>query len=148
MPIPAFDANGLLPPGIHHCTLEEIASGFGQFRTTSQRPELFARLREYVQEAKNTHAVKALVIDGSFVTTADVPNDVDMIVVLDAAYDFRAEVRPFQYNLLSRRRVQRRFRFDILVARENSAEYAEYIAFFEQVRGAPDLRKGLLRLDL
>ena len=36
----------------------------------------------------------------------------------------------------------------LALARDNSAEYAEYIAFFQQVRGRPDLSKGLLRIEL
>ena len=148
MPIAATDENGLLPPGVHACKLQEIERRFGRFRSTDQRTGLFRRLRRYLEEAKGTGLIKAVVINGSFVTDIDFPNDIDMFIVVADDYDFRADVRPFQFNMLSNRRVRRRFGFDVLVARDNSTEYAEYIAFYQQVRGRPELTKGILRVEL
>ena len=59
---------------------------------------------------------------------------------------FTAVVRPFEYNVLSRRMVRRRFAFDVLVAREDSAEFDEYLQFFQQVRGEPNRQKGILKV--
>jgi hypothetical protein len=47
-----------------------------------------------------------------------------------------------------KRRVQKRFGFDIIVVRENTLEYEEAVAFFQQVRGERPARKGILRLAL
>ena len=63
-------------------------------------------------------------------------------------HDFGAEPRPFEYNVLSRRKVARQHGFDVLVAREKSSVYQEYVAYFQQVKGRPGLEKGLLRLKL
>src|SRR6266850_5690415 len=51
-----------------------------------------------------------------------------------------------QYNLLAKSRVKRRWRFDILVAAENTKEYGEYVEFFHRVRYQRAGRKGLLGL--
>ena len=148
MQIPDFEANGLLPSGIYDCSLETIRSRFGTFQNTDQRPVLYRKLQEYLEEARNTKLVYSVVIDGSFVTTKSAPNDIDVILVLYKDHDFSAELRPFQSNPLSRRWVNRRYGFDVLVARDESAEYLEYLAFFEQVRNEPGFRKGLLKVRL
>lgn len=146
MTIPNFTPQGYLPSGLHPCSLDEISVRFGQFQNTSRRYALFQKLEEYVGELRSTGLVNWIVIDGSFVTAEPHPNDVDLILVLAADHDFLGELRPFEYNVLSRRRVQRRFEFDVLVARENSPELVEYISFFEQVRGNSELSKGLLKV--
>jgi hypothetical protein len=64
----------------------------------------------------------------------------------DAGHDFSAELRPFEYNVLSRRQARRVYGFDLLVAPHASAVYMEYVDFFAQVRGEASWRKGLLRL--
>lgn len=87
-----------------------------------------------------------VVVDGSFVTDKAEPNDIDLVLVLPNHHDFSADVRPFEYNVLSRRMVRRRFAFDVLVAREHSAEFDEYVEFFQQVRGEPNRRKGILKV--
>jgi len=89
-----------------------------------------------------------LIIDGSFVTAKPDPNDIDLILVLAPLHDLRADLLPAQYNLVSRKSVRRRYGFDIIAVRENTPEYDEALAFFQQVRGQRALRKGLLRLAL
>ena len=52
----------------------------------------------------------------------------------------------FEYDVLSRRQARKIYGFDLLVAMPASAAYAEYLAFFAQVRGETSRRKGFLRL--
>jgi hypothetical protein len=148
MPIPEYAEHGLLPPGVHSCTLVELQKRFGRFSKSSHRLELFAKLQQYVQEAQSAKIVSALLVDGSFVTAIEVPNDIDLVAILAEDHDFTQELRPYQSNVLSNRWVRKQFGFDLLVARANSVEYAEYLAFFAQVRGWPERSKGLLRIEL
>ena len=106
------------------------------------------RLSAFVEEARLAQFARFLLIDGSFVTGTASPNDIDLVVVLAADQDLRADLSPAQYSLVSRRRVQSRYGFDIVAVREESGEYKEAVAFFTQVRHAPALRKGMLRLVL
>jgi len=46
MPIPPLNADGLLPPGIHAATADEIRQQFGGSQGNDQRPRLFVRLTE------------------------------------------------------------------------------------------------------
>jgi hypothetical protein len=142
MPIPDFDENGLLPPGMHDCTLQEIGDRFGRFRTSNRRPELYAKLQSYLTEVKNAQIIHSLIIEGSFVTSKPAPENIDFVIVMVEDHDFHAEIRPFQYNVISKRRIRRQYGFDTLIARVNSDEYTEFVAFFQQVRDQPDLKKA------
>ena len=148
MPIPNFDEKGLLPPGIHDCSLDEIRERFGTYQGTDRRVELYAKLQAFLEEVRSTRLVVAVIVDGSFVTSKPNPEDIDLILVLSSDHDFSAKLRPFEYNVLSRRRVRRRYGFDLFVARENRPEYNEYTEFFQQVRGQPEARKGIVRIQL
>ena len=148
MPIPELDADGLLPVGIHDCTLDEIKDRFGRFRINGHRHELYAKLESYVRELQSSGLARAVIVNGSFTTGKDDPNDVDVMTVLPEDHDMSGSLRPFQYNLLSHRRVEKRFKLDLKVARVASLEYEEFVEFFRQVRNRPDLQKGYLRIPL
>jgi hypothetical protein len=148
MAIPSLDQNGLISAGIHDASIEEIGSRFGAFQVTDRRPMLFQKLAAFVAEARTARFARWLLIEGSFVTAKADPNDIDLVLVLPLSHDLRSDLSLAQYNLVSKRNVQRRFGFDIVVVREDTVEYDEAAAFFQQVRGKPELRKGLLRLAL
>jgi len=148
MPIPKLNKLGYLPAGIHDCTLPEIKKRFGNFQTNSRRVELFESLEKFVGGVGNTGVVGALIVDGSFVTGNASPNDIDIILVLAKDFSFDEELPPAVYNVLSRRRVKRRYKFDVFVDKEQSPAYKEHVAFFQQVRNSPRRRKGCLRLKL
>src|SRR5258705_81832 len=148
MPIPTLNQDGLLPPGVHDCTLNEIRSQFGSFRKSDRRPRLFALLESFVAEAIAVGLVRALIVDGSFVTEKHDPNDIDLIVVVAPEHDFTSDITPRAYSVMSKKSVRRRFGFDLLVARENSVEHNDWVEFFQQVRLEPGRRKGILRLRL
>ena len=148
MPIAPCDKHGLLPEGVHDCNLAEIKARFGSFHRSDRRPQLFARLESFLDEAKASPMVRSLLVDGSFVTTKSDPNDIDLIVVVTSDHDFSADLSPADYNVVSKQRVRRRYGFDLLVAREGSVEYRRWVDFFQQVRLEPDRRKGILRLTL
>jgi hypothetical protein len=146
--IPPFTGNGCLPEGIYDCTIDEAAERFGGFQGRSQRPHLWDMFIELMREADACKLVDAVLVDGSFVTAKADPNDIDLVLVVSTNHDFSADFQPSEYNVLSRRRVNRRFGFDLLVARADSEEYRRYVAFFQQVRLEPGRKKGILRIWL
>lgn len=148
MPIPSFTERGFLPSGIHDCSLEEIGARFGTFQSMDRRPRLYRQLRAFLEEARSTNLFVAIIVNGSFVTNKPDPGDIDLILVLPNDYDVSADLRPVEYSILSKRRVRRRHGFDILVARENAHEYEQYVGYFQEVRGQPSVRKGILRIRL
>ena len=63
MPIPLLNELGLLPPGVHECTMDEIEERFARFQKTDQRIRLFEKLVRYVKEARGTGLAVALLHD-------------------------------------------------------------------------------------
>ena len=76
--IPPFNEHGNLPPGIHRATLDEIAERFGQ-ESEIRRAEMDS-IRWLLDLAKKA-GVDRLIINGSFVTDALEPNDVDCVLL-------------------------------------------------------------------
>jgi hypothetical protein len=146
--IPSFNDAGYLPEGIHDCTLDEAAMRFGTFQLNDQRPRLWARLTEFVDEAKRCELIEAVLVDGSFVTSNPYPNDIDLVVVVAAGHDFLTDLPPVRYNLLSQRRVRSRFGFDIVVVTNDSEKLEQAVDFFQQVKQRPGEKKGILRISL
>lgn len=148
MPIPRLNADGLLPPGIHTATSDEIRQQFGGFQGNDHRPRLFVRLAELATAMQRSGLFESLLIEGSFVTAKPVPNDIDLIAVLRPGHDFERDLPLSEYALVSRAMLARRFRFDVIIAERDSMVYKTYVDFFGLVREAPGLRKGLVRMVL
>ena len=148
MPIPALDAHGFLPVGIHTCDLDEVKIRFGAFNGSSRRPDLFQNLITYVAEVRSAGIAQCIIVDGSFVTAKLEPNDIDLVLVLESTHDFDDDLNPTAYNVVSKRSVNRRFGFDLLVARSGSAEFSRWTEFFQQVRLEPGRQKGILQVPL
>src|SRR5919109_1209681 len=127
--IPSFDQNGNLPEGIHDCTVDEAAERFGSFQQAIHRRQLWDSFLEFMREVIDSGLVDAILVDGSFVTAKAEPNDIDLVLVVSANHDFAADLKPSAYNVFSKRRVNRRFGFDLLVARADSEEYNRYLGF-------------------
>ena len=143
--------DGVLPEGIHDCTIDEMDAMFGRFRRSARRVLLVEKLRAFLEEARRRGVVSAVVIDGSFVTAKDEPEDIDLVIVLPADLDL-SNMRPIEYNAISRQAIRANYRFDSFAAKEGSEEMARFLAFFAQVN--PDrgreytsrAKKGLLRV--
>jgi len=148
MPIPALNADGLLPSGIFDCTLAEVRERFGSFQISDQRRRLFARLEELSGEVQRSGLFKALLVDGNFVTGKSTPNDIDLVAVLRPGHDFERDLPMSEYAMVSRAMLRRRFAFDVLIAEQDSQLCKTYVDFFSRVRDNPGVRKGILRVNL
>jgi hypothetical protein len=114
-------------------SLEEVRDLFGTFNRSDRRPALFAKLQAFVNEVRSLDVPVSIYLNGSFVMSrVHEPADVDIAIILPALWDMSADLRPFEYNVLSRARVRRRFRSDLLVAVEGTEAAAEALAFFSQ----------------
>lgn len=148
MPIPALNEFGLLPPGLHDCSLAELRAAFGVFQESDRRQILFRSLAELVAACGRSGLFEQLLVDASFVTAKPAPNDIDLLAVLRPGHDFERDLPMSEYALVSRSLLRRRYAFDVIVAEANSELYGSYVTFFSQVRGSLELTKGLLRLRL
>ncbi|MGI8564974.1 MAG: DUF6932 family protein [Pyrinomonadaceae bacterium] len=82
---PEFDDNGDLPPGIHEAILAEVLRHFGT--STLRRRVVARRLERIYNLARGTGQVARFVVFGSFVTAKPDPNDVDIFMLMDDAFD-------------------------------------------------------------
>lgn len=150
MPIPTLDGSGLLPEGLHDCTIDEIEEAFGRFVASDRRPRLFRDLRRYFDEACAARAGTHLIVNGSFVTSKPDPNDIDVVLVLRASLNLTAPLLPpFEYNARSRRYVKREYGLDFYpVFEDDEDSMRRMLGVFARVRDRPDALKGILRLAL
>ena len=145
MPIPSLKNDGFLPSGIHDCSIDEIKSAFGWYGSSGMRYRLFQKLVEYVELVRDAGLVVEIIVDGSFVTSTSDPGDIDLLVAIRERSS-GGMLQLIEYNSISKRRVRKRFGFDILVAPEDSHEYHRHVEFYAQVKGRPGSTKGLLRV--
>jgi hypothetical protein len=84
MPIPGLTPAGVLPPGIHDCTLAEIKQVFAPRGSTAHRRDIYDALLSCFGELQLADFVEHALVDGSFVTRKLDPRDVDVVFGLRA----------------------------------------------------------------
>jgi len=150
-----FDKHGLLTPGTHDMSLEDVREQFGSFQRTDCRPRLFARLRNFIEQVSAVSQEIRVIIDGSFIMRdVEEPGDIDVLLILPVSWDFSDNLAPFKYNIVSKRMVRRLFGFDMLVAQAGTDVETDALAFFSQVntkwqdrlRIPAGVVKGLVRI--
>src|SRR5262245_37079011 len=114
MPL-ALDEHKLLPVGVHDATLKEVDDLFARFQKSDRRIKLFGKLRQCVAEVKQAGCGTAVIHDGSFVMgCVDEPPDIDVGLILPPDWDMEAELKPYLYNLESKRRARREYRVEVI----------------------------------
>jgi hypothetical protein len=63
----------------------------------------------------------------------DEPDGIDVVLVLAADWDLSAELKPFQYSVLSKRDVKRRYPIEVYSALAGSETEKTWTDFFLQV---------------
>lgn len=74
-----------MPIGVHAATLREAIARFGT--ESPQRMIMALRLEHIYRLARGTGKVARFVVFGSFVTAKDDPNDVDVFILMEDAFD-------------------------------------------------------------
>jgi hypothetical protein len=77
MPLPAFTDRGILPEGIHHCSLNEAQA---LLCANDTREIIWNGLLDFLQWANQFPQPDAFLLDGSFVTDKPLPDDIDVVV--------------------------------------------------------------------
>src|ERR671925_1614781 len=88
----AFNHDGNSPEGIHLATEDEV---FERFATPSARRQwLGEQLRSLLALAKSTGQLARVFLWGSFVTSKEVPNDLDVLLVMTVEFAVEAVPAP------------------------------------------------------
>ncbi len=79
-----FNADGVIPAGIHNCALNDFYSFFVEgFPASQKRRPIYDALINYLRSLSNRYTPYEIWIDGSYVTSKINPNDVDLVVFLN-----------------------------------------------------------------
>src|SRR5436190_229665 len=82
---PDFNLTGDLPVGIHEATLSEVIQRFGSGPV--QRQTVARRLERIYNLVHSTNQLARFIVFGSFVTNKPEPNDVDIFMLMEDAFD-------------------------------------------------------------
>jgi hypothetical protein len=85
LPLPPLTSVGDLPLGVHPATLQEVLERFGS--VTLPRMVIARRLERIYRVARSTGQLGRFVIFGSFITSKLDPNDVDVFLLMDDAFE-------------------------------------------------------------
>lgn len=147
--IPELDKHGLLPPQIHDCTLDEISTVFGW---NAQRRYLIEQLKLFIsKELHATGLFVPVIVDGSFVRSKELPQDIDLVLVLGDIDDIKALALGLALKL-RHDEIKRQYKLDIYADHKSyNRSMSEY--FFNigvkasaDIGLPPDHKKGLLRI--
>lgn len=141
--IPSFRSDGYLPEGVYVCSEAEVPFRFGL--SSRRRRRLVLRLRRWLELGRQVGAQR-LLVDGSFVTAKEEPQDIDSVILLphDFPQQLEREYAPaleLEEMLLTRRPEE-------IFAAEDETDWEEWVAFFSQTRESDRRRKGLVEIRL
>jgi len=142
-PIPPFRPDGYLPEGVHVCSEADVIFRFGS--SSRQRRRLALRLRRWIELGRHLGA-KRLLVDGSFVTAKEEPQDVDTVILL--AQNFIRQVEQEHSAALELEEMLLTRHPEEIFAAEDETDWEEWVAFFSLTREPDRRRKGLVEVPL
>ena len=79
-----LNENGVLEPGLHRCTLDEVYDTFvNKFSTSIRRKNIFKSLIAFLKKLNDNYKIYEVWIDGSYVSEKINPNDVDTVIFFE-----------------------------------------------------------------
>jgi hypothetical protein len=133
--IPPFRPDGYLPEGVYVCSEAEVIFRFGS--SGRRRRRLVLRLRRWIELGRQVGA-RRLLVDGSFVTAKEEPDDIDTVIRLPEDFTEQLE-REYDPALELEERLLTRLPEEIFAA-EDETDWEEWVDFFSRTR-EPDGRR-------
>jgi len=141
--IPPFRPDGYLPEGLYLASEAEILFRFGA--STRRRRRLALRLRHWIKLSRQVGGQR-LLIDGSFVTAKEEPQDIDAVLLVPT--DFQEQVEQGDSSALELEEMLLTRRPEEIFAAEDETDWHEWIEFFSRTRESDGRRKGLVEVIL
>lgn len=154
MPVPAIIAGGVLPEGIHECSLDEVRDMFAFSRERARLLDRFEqflrRLGEFVPDTRIT-----LYLDGSFITAWESCRDIDVILEARDFEDGKAGHLKTLVGGPAKQEFLDLYRVRLRVIVPGLLNARDYLQWFQNVKGEEawrfgndinSLRKGIVRL--
>lgn len=151
-----FEANGMLPGGLHDYSFEQFLTQFVDgFPTSQRRKEIATALLAFAKEIYVFGTPYEFWIDGSYVTTKINPNDADLVIFLQAPA--AAKIAPICGNLCQKYSPLLDIYFAYATSPENQSvlspnDYQEVVNKRNYWRGQfgfdrADNPKGIVKID-
>ena len=140
--IPPFRSDGYLPEGLYITSEIEV---FFRFGSSKHRRRLILRLRRWIDLGRKVGAGR-LLVDGSFVTAKELPQEIDSVILLPQDFDKQIE-QEYEPALELEEMLLTRCPEEIFAA-EDETDWLEWVAFFSQTRESDGRRKGLVEIRL
>ena len=140
--LPDFTLDGLLPPGIHEAEWDEVVARFGY---NLWRMSLLSGLRDALESLRNA-GCRTVYIDGSFVTSKELPGDFDACWEEDGVDG--SALDPVLLDLRPKRLAQKlKYRGELFPASiPADPSGLSFLEFFQTTEtNAP---KGIVKIDL
>lgn len=157
-PLPELTSYGLLPPGIHTATIEEVERVLGS--TNLRRTTLWSKFVQWLALLRQEQLAISVFLDGSFTTAKALPGDIDLVIELPSAAAVKAAggIRPSFLPLITHALVKAQYELDVYpwTPEVPAKTERDLIDFFQHVRPnvaaelgvGPDFRKGIIRVML
>jgi len=152
MALPVFNDKGILPEGIHNCSLNEAEQ---LLVSDGRRKELWEKLGNFLNWIKPMNFFEFIYIDGSFLTDKPTPNDIDL--VLEIKQNTTSGLSNVDPKVFNNPYVKSQFSLDVYVTPyivptnyNDFREFFQYIGIKEGLnRGLnPKEKKGILKVML
>ncbi|MFW8744725.1 DUF6932 family protein [Mesorhizobium japonicum] len=140
--IPALSSEGLLPPGIHAATWQDVIDRFGW---NARRLSLLLGLSDALTQLASA-GCSAIWLDGSFVTAKDVPGDYDACWDPNGMDGSRLDPLFVDFSPAGRSLRKSRFLGDLFVsAHQEAGSGMTFVDFFQRTRDGAE--KGIVLLN-
>lgn len=140
--LPSFTEHGLLPPGIHDCSLQDA---YDYFCTNDHRRRIWDGLLNFIELMKFYGIDRDyIILDGSFVTDKSIPSDIELVFPVDIT-DGHYAALCMQFFSYYHNIVKTHLLVDFY---PNLSGGNDFSAFFQYIGGKTGMIKGLNPKDL
>ncbi len=142
--IPDFNSTGNLPEGIHYSTMEQLIERFGY---NPKRAWLIDGLKLLIVslEKANCHLVY---IDGSFVTSKEIPGDYDLCWSLVDVVEENIDPVIIDFTPIGREKVDKKYRGDVFPAEIPNGDSGKLFVDFFQTDKNTGNQKGIIAIKI
>jgi len=141
--LPALNSDGNLPEGVHLATEDEV---FARFATPSARRQwLGEQLRSLLALAKSTGQLARVFLWGSFVTSKEAPNDLDVLLVMRTEFAIEALPTP-AHIVFDHVQARLRFQADVFWAKASLDPQVLHLWLDTYQTGKDFTRRGIVEV--
>jgi hypothetical protein len=142
--IPEFNEDGNLPAGVHESTFDELVERFGM---NPKRAWLLDGLKLLIASLVKANC-SLIYIDGSFVTSKEVPGDYDLCWSLIGVVEREIDPILLDFTPMGRAKMEQKYRGDIFPAELPEGNSGKlFVEFFQTDKNTGE-KKGIVAIKI